>query len=129
MHQRLCRVTEGLSEDQVAVGNSHIDSDSSLDDYIEAPADLLEYQNIKTGILLPKRDEEWGLANNYFKSIFVDWDFTSYSLDLEAFIKCMKDSIYNQIQGVFHQFIEKGIETAQNAYCSYIRYQICLSST
>ena len=101
MHQRRCRVIEGLSEDQVAVGNSHIDSDSSLDDYIEAPADLLEYQNIKTGILLPKRDEEWGLANNYFKSIFADWDFTSYSLDLEAFIQFMKDSIYNYFKATY----------------------------
>ena len=95
MHQRRCRVIEGLSEDQVAVGNSNIDTDSSLDDYTEVPADPLKYHNIKTGILLPKRDEEWDLENNYFKSIFADWDFNSYSLDLDAFIQFMNDSIYN----------------------------------
>ena len=95
MHQRCCRVIEGLSEDQVAVGNSNIDTDSSWDDYTEVPADSLEYQNIKTGILLPKRDEKWDLANNYLKSIFADWDFNSYSLDLDAFIQFMNDSIYN----------------------------------
>ena len=33
MHQRRCRVIEGLSEDQVAARNVKIDTDSSLDDY------------------------------------------------------------------------------------------------
>ena len=42
MHQRRCRVIEGLSEDQVAVGNSNIDIVSLLDDYTEVPADSLE---------------------------------------------------------------------------------------
>ena len=96
MHQRRCRVIEGLSEDQVAVGNSNIVTDSSLNEYTEVPADSLEYNNIKTGILLPKRDEEWDLANNYIKSVFADWDFTSYSLDLDAFIQFMNDSIYER---------------------------------
>jgi len=52
MHQRRCRVIEGLSEDQVAVGNSNIDIVSLLDDYTEVPADSLEYHNTKTGNLV-----------------------------------------------------------------------------
>ena len=101
MHQRRCRVIEGLSEDQVAVGNSNIDTNSSLDDYAEIPVDSLKYQNRKPWILLPKRDEEWDLANNYFKSIFADWDFTSYSFDLNAFIQFMNDSIYNYFKAAY----------------------------
>ena len=42
MDQTRCRVIEGLSEDQVAVKNIKIATDSSLDDYTEVPADWLE---------------------------------------------------------------------------------------
>ena len=101
LHQRRCGVIEGLSEDQVAVGNSNIDTESSLDDYTKISADSLEYHNIKTGILLPKRNEEWDLANNYFKLIFADWDFNSYSLDLDAFIQFLNDSIYNYFKATY----------------------------
>ena len=85
----------------MAVGNSNIDTASSLDDYTEVPADSPEYHNIKTGIFLPKRDEEWDLANNYFKSIFADWDFNFYSLDLDTFIQFMNDSIYNYFKATY----------------------------
>jgi len=58
---------------------------------------LIRLNNItqKLGIWLPKSDEEWDLANIYFKSIFADWDFSSSSLDLDAFIQFMNNSIYN----------------------------------
>ena len=72
-----------------------------MNDYTEVPADSLEYQNLKTVILLPKSDEEWDLANSYFKSIFADWDSNSYSLDLDAFIQFMNDSIYNYFKAIY----------------------------
>jgi len=55
MHQRRCGVIEGLSEDQVAVGNSNVDTDSSLDDYTEVPADSLEYQHKNWDFVAQKR--------------------------------------------------------------------------
>ena len=72
-----------------------------MDDYAEIPVDSLEHQNINPGILLPKRDEEWDLANNYFKSIFADWDFNSYSFDLNTFIQFMNDSIHNYFKAAY----------------------------
>jgi len=50
---------------------------------------------------LPKSDEEWDLANNYFKSILAYWGFNSYSLDLDAFINFMNDSIYNYFKATY----------------------------
>ena len=99
MHQRRCRVIEGLSGDQVAVGNSNILTAHWMitRKYLLIRSNI----NIKTGILLPKRDEEWDLANNYFKSIFADWDFKSYSLDLDAFIQFMNESIYNYFKATY----------------------------
>ena len=119
MHKRRCRVIEGVSEDQFAVENSNIDAKSSLDDYTEVPADSLEYQNIKPGSLLPKRDEEWDLANNYCKSIFADWDSNSYSLDLEASIQFMNDSIYSCFKatyGTVDNYTEKELEIKDKEY-------------
>ena len=49
----------------------------------------------KPGGCLPKTDDQWAIANDFFKSIFVNIDLDSFIIDANAVAKLMNDSIYN----------------------------------
>ena len=101
MHQRRCRILEGLSEDQLGSENSNFDAKSSLDDNHEVnhvDSTFVDYGatvQTKPGVCLPKTDDQWTMANDFFKSIFVNIDFDSEIIDVNAVVKLMNDSIYN----------------------------------
>ena len=47
------------------------------------------------GILLPKKNEQWNLANDYFKSVFIDVDFSSDIIDsIKGYVNLINNTIY-----------------------------------
>ena len=87
MHQRRCRILEGLNEDPLEIENSNSETDSPLDDtesdrHADMPINQQDIAVTIHGILLPKKNEQWNLANEYFKSVFIDIDFSSDSIAL-----------------------------------------------
>ena len=101
MHQRGCRIVEGLSEDQLGFENSNFDASRSLDDNHEVDhvdsgfIDLGATVQTKPSVYLPKTDDQWAIANDFFKSIFVNIDLDSDIIDVNTVVKLMNDSIYN----------------------------------
>ena len=103
MHQRQCKILEGLSEDQLGFGNSNFDDNSSLDDKHKSnhmDSSFIDYVatvQTKPGVCLLKTDDQWTMANDFFKSIFVNIDFDSDIIDVNAVVKLMNESIYNYV--------------------------------
>ena len=103
MHQRSCRVINGLNnelcadlEEQVAENNTQEDLDLTGD---ELTANLSSAENettpeIKKGIKLPKRDSEWSTANEYFKST-LPLNGPIKSQELDASIQVLNNTIYD----------------------------------
>ena len=86
MHQRRCRILEGLSEDPLEIENSNSEIDSSMVDtesnrHVDMPTNQQDIAVTIPGILLPKKNEQWNLANDYLKSVFIDVDFSADSID------------------------------------------------
>ena len=101
MHKQRCRILEGLNDDTLEIVHSNLETDSPLDDTkFDSQVDMsFDHQDIaitKPGIMLPKKGEQWNLANDYFKSVFIDFDFNSNSIDLMDESVCLINNfIYN----------------------------------
>ena len=117
MHQRSCRVMDGLAKDAYEeledemIENS-IDQDTN--DIIESQSS----QNfgdpciLKKGIKLPKSPSEWSTANDYFKSTLSNYPIKS--LDLDSNISFMSTVIYNycvQYHGVADRYNDADLKT------------------
>ena len=81
--------------------NLNSDANSSLDDNHEidyVDSSFIDYDptvQTKPGVYLLKTDDQWAMANDFFKSIFVNIDFDSDIIDVNAVVELMKNSIYN----------------------------------
>ena len=66
MHQRSCRVIKGLDQQTF----ESVDLNQTYDDtgQIDHQIDFKSIPNIKPGAKLPKSDNDWKLANNFFAS-------------------------------------------------------------
>ena len=110
MHRRRCRTIEGLSEETPTVmSNSNSDAQSSLDNNEEINQSFLCVDK-KRGIHLPKSDDQWTLTNDFFKTIFADIDFESYSIDFNDTIRYINETIYNyfkQNYGTVSTFVDQ----------------------
>ena len=73
MHQRSCRVVSGLNNElrvdleaetinRQSTNTVNNNTGTSHNDFIEEV-----FPNLKQGINLPKTDDEWSTANDYFK--------------------------------------------------------------
>ena len=109
MHQRSCRVMEGLARN--VYGEMEEDSDiNSLDQ--EAANDIISQSptsygdtcTLKKGIKLPKSPLEWSTANDYFKSTLSNYPIKL--LDFNSNISFMSTTIYNYI-AQYHGFDDK----------------------
>ena len=101
MHQRRCRNIEGLTGDQLEPENSNFDTNSSLDenlasDHVDCiPFAYQDTADTKPGVYLPKTSNQWAIANDFFKSTFVNIDFNLDNTDIGAILRLLNNSIYN----------------------------------
>ena len=115
----------GPSEDPLEIENSNLEIDSSLDD-TESDRDVdmsTNQQDIAVtipGILLLKRNEQWNLSNQYLKSVFIDVDFSSDSIDsINGYVNLINNSIYryfNDIYGTVNSDVEQVLVQKYNTY-------------
>ena len=108
MHQRSCKVMEGLARN--VYGEMEEDSDNnSLDqeanDIIsQSPTSYSDTCTPGKGIKLPKSPLEWSTANDYFKSTLSNYPIKL--LDLSSNISFMSTIIYNYC-AQYHGFDDK----------------------
>ena len=97
MHQRGCRILEGLSKDPLEIENSDLEIDSPLDEAeSDSHVDMEDITATKPGILLPKASEQWNLANDHFKSVFSDLDFNSDDTgSIDEYVSLINNTIYS----------------------------------
>ena len=123
MHQRRCRVNENMDFDQPPdFENSNIGSCDVANDNQEVAIEnqevaieSLQTLKVKPGVKLPRSNDNWSEANNFFKSILSTLEVTADSVN-EA-IQFMNNTIYdffkdnygiiesvNQANGLFHKY-------------------------
>ena len=69
MHQRRCRILEGLNDDPLIMDNSNLEIGSPLDErefdsHVDMTLNQKDIAVTKPGIILPKTSEQWNLAND-----------------------------------------------------------------
>ena len=111
MHQRSCRVVLGLNDQLRADLNDITLTDQECGigsvPLITSGASSLEpgdygFPDIKTGINLPKSDDQWITANEYFKSVlFLNPPITAQNLS--SSIKLLNNTIYDYFSANFGQ--------------------------
>ena len=99
MHQRSCRVIQGLNnelcadlEEQITDNNTDTAVDEELNT-ISNRVNIEEIPVLKKGINLPKRDSEWSTANEYFKSALL-LNGPIMPQELNTSIQVLNDTIY-----------------------------------
>ena len=125
MHQRRCRIIEGLNDDPLIMDNSNLEIGSALDErefdsHVNMILNQKDIAITKPGIILPKTSEKWNLANDYFKSVFIDLDFPSDSIDsIDESVRLINITIYSYFKdhyGIVKNHIEKEIVQKYNTY-------------
>ena len=103
MHQRTCRVMQGLDDElceqlQEDIENSIRNTSSFGEDMENNVADATQmsgdFSLIKRGIKPPKSHHEWSTANDHFKAAFSNAPITITASDIDSNIKTMNDIIY-----------------------------------
>ena len=101
MHQRNCRVMQGLGNElceqlQEGIENSYRNTSSlgentenNVEDVTQISGD---FSILKLGIKLPKSPHEWSTANEHFKAAFSNAPITAS--DIDSSIKTMNNIIY-----------------------------------
>jgi len=106
MHQRSCRVISGLNDelrtDFISTTQHENDNNEQDDDSLFIQPDEEIFPDIKVGINLPKSDEQWLTANEYFKSVLQLSPPIRFE-DLNSCIQLLNDSIYNYFSENFGQ--------------------------
>ena len=100
MHRRRCRVIEDMDEDQRSafeILNDDVCSESTNEQAIEV--DKLANVRIKPGVKLPRSPDEWTAANDYFKTVFGNFQMQPTSIDLT--IEFMNNNIYNYFANLY----------------------------
>ena len=73
-----------------------------------------------SGILLPKENEQWNLTNDYFKSVFIDVDFSSDSIDsINGYVNLINKTIYRYFKdnyGTVKSDVEQVLVPKNNTY-------------
>ena len=78
-HQRSCRVIRDLTKNYFELQNiSDFENQPDLDHHVVRSE---ENPTFKTGVKFPKSDEQWNLANNYFKAELPTQEIENKSLD------------------------------------------------
>ena len=101
LHQRRCRNIKGLTGDQLEPENSNFDTSCSLDESLASDHvgcisfDYQDTADTKPGVYLPKTSDQWAMANDFFKSTFVNIDFDLDNIDVDAILRLLNNSIYN----------------------------------
>ena len=121
MHQRRCRILEGLNEDPLEIGNSNLGIDSSLDETErDSHVNMEDIATTKPGILLPKTSEQWNLANDYFKSVFNDLHFNSDDIgSIYDCVSLINNTIYSYFKdhyGTVRSHVEQELVQKYNTY-------------
>jgi len=109
MHQRSCRVMEGLAKNvygemEEDSDNNSLDQEAANDIISQSPTSYGDTCTLKKGIKLPKSPLEWSTANDYFKSTLSNYPIKL--LDLNSNIGFMSTIIYNYC-AQYHGFDDK----------------------
>jgi len=119
MHQRSCRVISGLNDelrtDFISTTQHENDNNEQDDDSLFIQPDEEIFPDIKVGINLPKSDEQWLTANEYFKSVLQLSPPIRFE-DLNSCIQLLNDSIYNYFSENFGQVKKSASEEMVNKY-------------
>ena len=102
MHQRKCRVISGFNDDSLF---ELPDEDTTLNEYtthdLTAVDMSVEDLTLKYGILLPKLEKDWSIANDYFHSLFTETVIETSNVDVIA--EKLSNSIYDYFKINFAQ--------------------------
>ena len=118
MHQRCCRVIEDMDEDQRSeceILNDDVCSESTNEQVIEV--DKLANVRIKPGVKLPRSTDEWTAANDYFKTVFGNFQMQPTSIDLT--IEFMNNTIYNYFANLYGTI---NSTNRTNAFCDKYKH-------
>ena len=128
MHQRRCRVLDGLDENPLGCNHSNSDTTSSLDsgheiDQSEA-ASFISPENVDTkpGIYLSKTNEQWSPVNSFFKQAFEDIDFDSDNADANSVIHLINetlDSYFKENYGTVKCQVDKALVLKYKEYSAH----------
>ena len=125
MHQRSCRVVWGLNDElradlnnnNTGLADQEFNADSVNVPLINSGVPLItqpekySFPEIKQGINLPKTEDQWSTANEYFKSVLLlNLPITAQNLD--SSIKLLNDTIYDYFStnfGKVSQVVDKNL--------------------
>ncbi|XP_065066053.1 uncharacterized protein LOC135691968 [Rhopilema esculentum] len=99
MHQRSCRAIKGLEGETFETVQSEIDNSYDGGSNAAEQLDRFDYSNvpeIKPGIKLPKKDEQWKTANTYFAATLPLTEINPSNVNVS--IKTMNSVIYDYFQ-------------------------------
>ena len=114
MHQRKCRVIFGFEDENLV---QFLGDDTPLNaETNQTSADDMPISHLirKDGILLPKSDKDWSIANNYFRTLF-----TRTVMDLNninAIAEQLSLSSYDHVKLIMDHFKESDQSQLDNKY-------------
>ena len=124
MHQRSCRVVLGLNDQLRADLNDAVLTDRESGDVgdplmasgvpFPQPEDHC-FPKIKKGINLPKSEEQWLTANEYFKSV-LSLNPPITVQNLSSRVKLLNDTVYDYFSAKFGQVAQAPDESLINKY-------------
>ena len=124
MHQRSCRVVLGLNDQLRADLNDAVLTDQESGDVGDplmasgVPSPQPEdhcFPDIKKGINLPKSEEQWLTANEYFKSV-LSLNPPITVQNLSSRVKLLNDTVYDYFSAKFGQVAQAPDESLINKY-------------
>ena len=124
MHQRSCRVVLGFNDQLRADLNDAILTDRESGDVGDplmasgVPSPQPEdhcFPKIKKGINLPKSEEQWLTANEYFKSV-LSLNPPIIVQNLSSRVKLLNDTVYDYFSANFGQVAQASNESLIRKY-------------
>ena len=124
MHQRSCRVVLGLNDQLRADLNDALLTDQESGDVGDplmasgVPSPQPEdhcFPKIKKGINLPKSEEQWLTANEYFKSV-LSLNPPITVQNLSSRVKLLNDTVYDYFSANFSQVAQAPDESLLRKY-------------
>ena len=100
MHQRRCRVIEKMDEDQWSEFeflNDDVYTESTNKQMIDI--DQLVNIRIKPGVRLPRSQDDWTVANDFFKTVFGNFHLNQTAMD--STIEFMNRTIYDYFADLY----------------------------
>ena len=100
MHQRRCRVIEKMDEDprsEFEFLNDDVYTESTNEQMTDI--DQLANVRIKPGVRLPRSQDEWTAANDFFKTVFGNFHLNQTSID--STIEFMNSTIHDYFANLY----------------------------